>query len=52
MTARGGGLTQFYDGFQAALIGRLSYLFIRNSLYKIIYDATKPVKPFNDLTNI
>lgn len=51
MTARGGGLMQFYDGFQAAFIGRIGYLVIRNSLYKIIYDATKPAKPYNDLTN-
>lgn len=51
MHARGGGLLQFYDGFQAAFVGRLGYLLIRNSLYKITYDAVKPTKPFNDLTN-
>ncbi len=51
MHARGGGLLQFYDGFQAAFVGRISYLLIRNSLYKVIYDEAKPVKPYNDLTN-
>ena len=51
MHGRGGGFSQFYGGFESALIGRLSYLFIRNSVYKIIYDITKPVKPSNDLTN-
>ena len=51
MHSLGGGFRQFYHGFETALIGRLSYLFIRNSIYKIIYDSTKPVKPSNDLTN-
>lgn len=51
MHARGGGVRQFYEGFEAAFVGRLAYLLIRNSLYKIIYDSTKPVKPSNDLTN-
>jgi hypothetical protein len=50
MHARGGGLLQFYEGFQSAFIGRISYLVLRNSLYKIIYDVYKPTKPFNDLT--
>lgn len=44
-------MTQFYDGFQAAFVGRISYLLIRNSLYKLIYDGVKPTKPYNDLTN-
>ena len=51
MHERGGGLKQFYGGFEAHLAGRLSYLVIRNSIYKIIYDSVKPTKPFNDLTN-
>ena len=51
MHGRGGGLMQFYGGFEANLIGRLSYLAIRNTIYKIIYDQTKPVKVTNDLTN-
>ena len=42
---------QFYGGFEASLIGRLGYLAIRNTIYKIIYDQTKPVKVTNDLTN-
>lgn len=51
MHGRGGGFSQFYEGFQAAFLGRIGYLVIRNALYKFIYDATKPVKPYNDLTN-
>jgi hypothetical protein len=51
MHARGGGFLQFYEGFQAAFVGRISYLLIRNSLYQVIYDQVKPVKPYNDLTN-
>lgn len=51
MHARGGGFKQFYGGFEANMAYRMSYLLIRNSLYKIIYDIYKPVKPFNDLTN-
>ncbi len=51
MHARGGGLLQFYEGFQSAFVGRMTYLLVRNSLYKIVYDIYKPTKPFNDLTN-
>ena len=51
MHSRGGGFLQFYGGFEANLIGRLSYLAIRNTLYKVIYDMKKPSKPTNDLTN-
>jgi hypothetical protein len=50
MHSTGGGMTQFYGGYSANLIGRLQYLFIRNSLYKIIYDRVKPAKATNDLT--
>ena len=50
MHSHGGGFSQFYGGFQAHLYARLSYLFIRNTIYKVIYDQTKPLKPFNDLT--
>lgn len=46
----GGGLRQFYYGADAALYSRLSYLFVRNYLYKTIYDKVKPVKKTNDLT--
>ena len=51
MHGRGGGFLQFYGGFEANLVGRLSYLAIRNTLYKIIYDIEKPEKPTTDLTN-
>lgn len=51
MHARGGGISQFYAGFDSHLAGRLGYLAIRNTLYKVIYDFYKPAKPFNDLTN-
>lgn len=50
MMGRGGGFMQFYGGFESNLYGRLSYLLIRNGIYKIIYDQVKPVKPYNDLT--
>lgn len=50
MHETGGGLKQFYTGFQAHLYGRLGYLLIRNTLYKLVYDVVKPVKPSNDLT--
>ncbi|KAL4499932.1 hypothetical protein ABPG72_015281 [Tetrahymena utriculariae] len=49
--ATGNGLRGFYQGFESHLIGRLSYLFIRNLTYKIIYDRTKPVKAHNDLSH-
>lgn len=42
-----GGL---YEGFEAHLYGRLSYLFVRNTIYTLIYNQCKPVKPYNDLT--
>lgn len=51
MHARGGGLSQFYGGFEANLAYRLGYLTIRNLTYKIVYDIYKPEKPYNDLTN-
>lgn len=44
-------MTAFYQGFEANLLSRLGYLVIRNSLYKIIYDSTKPEKKTNDLTS-
>lgn len=46
----GGGMRAFYCGFEAALSGRILYLFLRNFLHKIVYDSVKPVKPSNDLT--
>jgi solute carrier family 25 oxoglutarate transporter 11 len=50
MHSAGGGFSQFYTGFKAHMASRLSYLFIRNSLYKVIYDEVKPAKARNDLT--
>jgi solute carrier family 25 oxoglutarate transporter 11 len=46
----GVGLRGFYHGFEAALSGRMIYLFLRNFLHKIVYDQIKPVKASNDLT--
>jgi len=40
----------FYHGIESHLLSRIGYLAIRNLLYKIIYDAKKPVKPTNDLS--
>lgn len=51
MHQRGGGMMQFYEGFEAHLVGRLGYLAVRNTLYTMIYNATKPIKPFNDLSS-
>lgn len=48
-------LKYFTQGFLIriieALYARLSYLFVRNSLYKIIYDKFKPPKLTNDLSH-
>jgi len=46
----GGGLKQLFFGLDAALYARLSHLFVRNLVYKFIYDRKKPVKPTNDLS--
>jgi len=51
MHAYGGGMSAFYQGFEANLFSRLGYLAIRNTLYKLIYDMTKPEKQTNDLTS-
>ena len=50
MHSLGGGLMTFYQGFEANLISRLSYLAIRNTLYKLGYNGLKPIKPSNDLS--
>lgn len=47
----GAGLKGFYHGFESHLVGRLSYLLIRNLTYKVIYDRSKPVKAHNDLSH-
>lgn len=46
----GGGLSALYGGFDAHLWGRLSYLFVRNTIYTAIYNQFKPAKPYNDLS--
>lgn len=45
------GARVLYTGFREALMGRLAYLAIRNTIYKAIYDLKKPVKIRNDLTH-
>ena len=47
----GAGLSGLYEGFDAHLAGRLSYLAVRNTLYYIIYNQVKPAKPYNDLSS-
>ncbi|KRX10628.1 Mitochondrial carrier domain [Pseudocohnilembus persalinus] len=49
--ATGNGFSQFYYGIESFLASRVSYLLIRNFLYKTIYDRTKPFKPTNDLSH-
>jgi solute carrier family 25 oxoglutarate transporter 11 len=46
----GAGFSGVLEGFDAHLWGRLSYLFVRNSIYSLIYNQVKPVKPYNDLS--
>ena len=46
----GAGISGLFEGFDAHLYGRLIYLGVRNTLYTAIYNAYKPVKPYNDLT--
>lgn len=50
MHETGSGLRGLYTGFEAHFFGRMSYLLVRNSLYKAVYDQIKPIKPSNDLT--
>lgn len=45
------GARVLYTGFYEALVGRLAYLAIRNTIYKALYDLKKPVKIRNDLTH-
>jgi len=45
------GLKGIYNGIELALLARTANLFIRNTLYKVIYDRVKPVKVTNDLTH-
>ncbi len=46
----GAGLSGLYQGFDAHLYGRLTYLAVRNTIYTVIYNQLKPVKPYNDLS--
>jgi solute carrier family 25 oxoglutarate transporter 11 len=46
----GVGLSGLYQGFDAHLYGRLTYLAVRNTIYTVIYNQLKPVKPYNDLS--
>lgn len=46
----GRGFAGLYEGFSSYILSRLSYLFIRNIVYKETYDVFKPFKPSNDLT--
>ena len=46
----GSGLSILYEGFDAHLIGRLTYLAVRNTVYTAIYNTFKPSKPYNDLS--
>ena len=46
----GAGLSGLYQGFDAHLFGRLSYLAVRNTIYTILYNNFKPIKPYNDLS--
>lgn len=48
--SQGYGTGHLFTGFQAAFAARMSYLFARNLVYKVIYDAKKPKKATNDLT--
>lgn len=44
------GLGGVFEGFEAHLWGRLSYLLVRNTIYSLIYNQVKPAKPYNDLS--
>lgn len=46
----GRGVTGLFEGVNAYLAARLSYLLVRNTIYKVLYDKFKPLKPSNDLT--
>jgi hypothetical protein len=46
----GVGFSGVFQGFDAHLWGRLSYLLVRNTIYTVIYNQVKPAKPYNDLS--
>lgn len=43
-------MTGLMTGLDASLLARGSYIFVRNIIYKMIYDAQKPENPNHDLT--
>ena len=45
----GRGAAGLFEGANAYLAARLSYLLVRNTIYKVLYDKFKPFKPSNDL---
>ena len=45
----GRGAAWLFEGANAYLAARLSYLLVRNTIYKVLYDKFKPFKPSNDL---
>ncbi len=47
----GRGFKAVYEGVDSFVAGRLVHLFVRNLVYKALYDSTKPVKASNDLTH-
>lgn len=47
----GRGVRGLFLGLDSYLAARLSYLMVRNVLYKSIYDVFKPPKVNNDLTH-
>jgi len=48
--ATGRSMHTLYDGFDAHLLGRLTYLAVRNTIYLGIYNQVKPTKSYNDLS--
>jgi len=46
----GYGTSCLWTGFAAGFISRMGGLFVRNLVYKIVYDQIKPRKATNDLT--
>lgn len=49
--SRGYGPGVIFTGLSSILQARLSYLAVRNTIYKVIYDLRKPVKVTNDLSH-
>jgi len=47
----GYGSRVLLTGLNEALLSRLTFLTVRNTFYKIVYDIKKPKKLTNDLTH-